>query len=382
MKKSEQILKKAKKILSRLPLELQQEIFRYLLISTQSIDVADKGSILNRYEPKEASRAANEELRRTANLLLGLPEERYGKLPHLAYAWFLGNNKFSIGSKNSANALVEATQTVSDKLSGNNKEIYPRSVYGLYVNVPHDPFVGISTHSQDVGDPHDFEAGDPVHAGLRALRILKPLTKLDHLRFLSITLRDYRLEEYIFQGIGESNNSGILLVAAVIARLKELMDASLHSSQFRVSCVLVHGHGGYGGFDSMNWLWEPLSEADRSRVEHYMEYKLEKRNILSRMEDSRARKEEKKKLEAQLGALKSQFGRIGKDGILLERWRVSDIAANPKWEDEAEMFVKRQGRYKDYRFLQDEQDSPQDNDIGLEMTSDEERELMELEAKE
>ena len=213
--------KEAFYVFSRLPPELRNDIYDLSLVASERVAVLNDAWGLGPYLPQEDSKSECQGLVNSLNFHIWSP---FAVFSETAHTYFLRHNRFNVNDRGAA-------RTFAQQAAGLQKQGCSISIRSLEVIVGPDP-----AHARDkceylegqFGDPSDFDLGDGRYPGLRALRTLKPLLELPRLQEIRITLlQHYR--EIIYYSNNHFNN-GLLLISSVIAKLKDLVAASLPSS--------------------------------------------------------------------------------------------------------------------------------------------------------
>ena len=240
----------------RLPGELRSQIYEYTLIAEKPIIVWETLSF-NTYFWRERCERENREGELAMKFLIwNSPGADWND----AHAFLLRNNTFKIQTKACSELLVKHVSSLCELG-------YSTHVKSLVVQIPHDE---IGNESEDVGvfiDPKDYEEGDNKAAGLRAFRILKPLLELPRLDSVQIVLRQHKHGNRIFLRCTQTN-PGLERVAAVIARLRDLVFATSRAPKFEVLLQDINRNMVWGT-GNIARLWEALNPAETERMRQW-----------------------------------------------------------------------------------------------------------------
>ncbi|MCJ1327558.1 hypothetical protein MMC10_004229 [Thelotrema lepadinum] len=363
---------------SCLPAELRDQIHGYNLVSSRPvcIEATEDGHL--KYQWREYPEVANKMLSQAMKFYVWSDE---GAHSNEALAYLLSHNTLIVQNKTSAKALVSTNQSLS-------KAGYSAYPLRIKVQVPPDPYVNwletgddddIERNHQIALDDNDFETGDRRRLGLRAFRILSPLTKLSRLHEIQVILQwNVEMDEDSLVVVGRENPA-IRMFGAVIAKLKNLVAASSNGLEFKVIEIYQHDFEDkelddyYYGESSENeddaavekdltWVWNAPSEEECRRMKKHAESRKKADAMRVRIWEmnraisnchghfkSRYRKdhgaklgEEKERLETQVEKLMSQIqGLPPTEQCSVERCYVSGLAADPNWEKAVEIIAKQ-----------------------------------------
>ena len=166
-----------------------------------------------------------------------------------AQAFFLGNNIMFVRRKADAVELVRLVKDLQEK--GYN----PIHIHRLDVVILPE-----LSHSSDGADRNDFEAGDRKLPGVRAYRILKPLTELCRVGRLHITLMS---SSSIRRGYAASTS--IVMIAAVIGKMQDLVKVKEDWESFTVKIEVPNSRRSYW---DVTWLWRPQASLAETCSKH------------------------------------------------------------------------------------------------------------------
>ena len=382
---------RVRNILSRLPPELCREIYGYTLVcSTELIIVDNRNDRFIYMASIQGKSTEDKDLDRAVEFFVGTCPVSESKDVHSS---ILSHNVLSITSKYRLTPfmkLVNALSNINDlpraqtasETDSHSKFEEPVLLHGLRIDTDADPT------SDDIAGPNsdegfdtsplsDFQKGDCRLPGLRAFRILQPLMTLKRLQNIHIHL-DQNVSEWtfgqaVFEGVGKEN-AGIPLVAAVIARLKELVLSSSKAPRFEVSLTIkgeLLDDPPTTNNGDVSWLWDAPAEGELQRMKGYLEHRqkvddfrlhylkmeyaslkglkgssdfyddpyddfFDKAQLRSFVTQSQKLQE----IRAQLEGLEIRQKPPEQDLALLERCYVSQVAADPEWEKKVEAMVK------------------------------------------
>ena len=218
MKHSKRSLKELHMHLSNLPLELAHEIYKYVLVAKNPIDLVHSGGTNLVHKWHELMDQETRDCEIALQLLV------YGPLAvngHDAYAFLFRSNTFRIRTRRVSELLMISIQELCDVG-------YPAYLKGLIVDVLPD--------ADDAGfliEPKDYDKNDNRDPESRAFRILETLLPLRRLDTLHVLITNDRKggETYF---IGGSRNPSIEKITAVLSRLRSLIFSTSKAPDFKV----------------------------------------------------------------------------------------------------------------------------------------------------
>ena len=150
------------RILTKLPPELYQDIYKYTLRPSRPVVANDVSRRWPLYEPDEYFRKDNSELKRPLLLfricIFGTAPTIESDVNYEAHLYFLQHNVFLIYSRGGSNALVHAAKELSPAVV--NWRPPPR-IYGLQVIAQWDPVPGEDMVAYDAFLATDFNNYKP-----------------------------------------------------------------------------------------------------------------------------------------------------------------------------------------------------------------------------
>ena len=236
------------KLFCRLPYELRHQIYQDALIAEskfpfQFFRIGTSESDLETVGPCEEA---------TVQALELLVKNKYSDCKDEAQAYFFSHNATIVYSKADAVELVQRIQGLQEK------GYHSAHVDILDVKVPAE--LG---RSSEGADPNDFEPDDQQKPGVRAYRILKPLTALRGIDRLRIYLMDSNLT-----GQRYAASTGIQMIAAVIGKMLEGVVDYLDFRRFSVNIQVPEIRTTWYIDVDVTWLWD-LSLWPQSKFEPF-----------------------------------------------------------------------------------------------------------------
>ena len=345
--------KTAQHILHKLPPELRAEVYQHTLIAKRTVQIRDKIDTSSGlpYYFQERPAKLNADLKRALSFH---SKGVHTNLSHEAHAYFLQHNKFVVRNTVSANALVK----VLDDLS---RAGHPTSIFHLCVRtpLPQELYNGGNDSDGRIGSIQETDASygprDHHLPGPGNYRILLPLLKLQRppQNFTVIT----NMGSYNPAPGNHHFNNAIEYVAAVIAKLKDMVMEGSNSASFSI----YDSPSVWNKKEDYNWLWETPNEAEKAQMNQYLADRQELEGLLrhveglrcalhprrartggrpiSSIDKSRSRAsliEEKKDLGTKLSEISIRMKPFLMNDKLADRCRVYELAMDPNWEAKVE----------------------------------------------
>ncbi|MCJ1323918.1 hypothetical protein MMC10_000580 [Thelotrema lepadinum] len=223
MKHRKKALRKLQSHFAKLPLELRQEIYEYVLVAEKPILALDEDKTEPVYVWEENSEEEAQECKIGLDFLVWNSISDWQD----AYAFFFRNNTFEIQTRYMSEFIVKEIQELCE--AG-----YPAHMKGLIVDIPCDALSAESKSAGYLTDFKDYDEDDNGEPDLPAFCMLKPLLQFERLGRLKIIIRDVNKDWEMFVG-SASRIETIERTALAVSKLCERVVSTSKAPRLEIS---------------------------------------------------------------------------------------------------------------------------------------------------